>query len=172
MRISLFLEKIKNAKSFEVFAVIALLNMATAVFALNLISGEDGFDAPWYLLDFGKIALFIWLWVVGHYSYQEAKISKRIKVVYNFFFFMAMAYILFPEIIYQSVSVSEHALVTHTFLYSMFAFYSLTSYFYTKAKLKTDTKFLDYINSLLLLVFLIIGVWYIQPVINKFQVRA
>ncbi len=120
-------------------------------------------------------AFFGWLWSIAM-GLQE-KISPEIEIKtgkFKVFFFIPLIYILYLSIFmfasFEDPGVWVFAIIVPLHLFSMFCmFYNIYHVARTikTAELKREVKFGDFIGEFFLLWFYFIGVWILQPRVNK-----
>lgn len=122
------------------------------------------------------ICLIIWLWSMG--SFLSSVVPPSLKLRTRFFCFAliyAVVYIpLFIFLIFVNNQRPMFALIVPLHLFAMFCmFYSL--YFVSKSLALAETgkpaSFYDYAGPFFLIWFFPIGIWIIQPRINRIYAR-
>ncbi|NRR93560.1 hypothetical protein HSX10_18460 [Winogradskyella undariae] len=129
----------------------------------------------------GLITFLIWTYAIGIYGQEKLEYLKlptldtklfKINIIL-FPILLIVSFLLSPE---QTVENTQPEFNTQTILlmpitlYMFFAFFQ-TIVFSCKTlaiiELKREVKFSDYLVNLILTLFLIIGVWILQPKITK-----
>ena len=119
--------------------------------------------------------LFGWFWSVS--IGLQKKIPKTIKMKtkkFKIFFFIPLVYIFFISLliggIFSGITTGMAVIIIPIHLLSMFGIF-YTIYFVAKTfktvELQKEVKFGDFASEFFMLWFYFIGIWIIQPKINK-----
>ena len=180
------IEKFLNAKHWQLFLIIIGLPLILQFFifsSFNLEENQGQINTSLFMIIFPIIMIittavfFGWFWSIatGLREYLLPEIIMKYKK-FKIFFFIPLIYIIIISI-FVGITMSGikpnpliFLIIVPMHLLSMFGiFYSL--YFVAKTiktvELKRDTKFDDFIGEFFLIWFFPIGIWIIQPRINK-----
>jgi hypothetical protein len=185
--------KTLQAKHWQVFLILFGIPLGIHLLVLNYVfRGGARFNRQ--LLDqylvYRPLVLFlmlffmgVWFWSVGVGLQKIIPLELQLKVKrFKVFFFIPLVYILFSMGFLENIMYSIFSNEQSGFLLSWFSSILLIHsfsifcilycvYFIAKtiviAKLQRAVKFNDCVGIILLLWLLPIGIWFIQPLINK-----
>jgi hypothetical protein len=183
--------KFLNAKHWQLFALMIGVPIVFEIFMISFMFSEatNGNRPPFNFMVFFPLimitfmgAFFGWFWSIA--IGLQAKVPKQVKMKvrkFKILFFIPLVYILLFSLIISGLfnglfsgpgrfpgEIMAFILPLH--LFSMFCiFYCL--YFVSKTiktvELQRDVAFGDFAAEFFLLWFYIVGIWIIQPRINK-----
>ena len=154
-----------KAKNWQYFILIML-----GYFFLNFTI-EFNIPLTIALKSIGFVLCFFWILIIGHGLYDY--LPKNINLNYDFFvinFFIWLASYVIIIIISDGKGMIFHGFAALVLFYVFFAF--IYCILYTAKTLKTVEKgekveTSEYIGAFFLILFLPIGIWFLQPRINK-----
>ena len=171
------------------FEVYFLVNIFKNINLKNQSNPQAFFDFfqyfPFLMILFTAV-FFGWIWSisVGMQKFIPDPIKMKITR-FKIFFFIPLIYILFISFymsnIFENISSQNNNLIAHTFKNSLFLifplhFFSMFCMFYIMyfsaktlktVELQKTATLNDYLGLFLGFWFYIIGIWFIQPKINK-----
>lgn len=158
--------KFLNLKHWQAFLIIII-----GLFILNLTITNNS-TASWICTIIGIVIYSLWPIIVGN----ELNYLLPKKVTLNFSFFLINVFIWLVVLIGAFVFVPEGESLTFTGLSALPFFYAIFAYFYSLAfpakalksiGLGREANFSDYAGDFFLILFLPIGIWFLQPRLNK-----
>jgi hypothetical protein len=168
-----------RAKHWQLFLLVVVVFVvedvvAVAVMAVNVSStGNLGVAGlVWGIFTaLGMVSLVGWFWALG--SFLNSANSERLRLKTGFFHFALIypiAYICAAGPFFLNPNPSMFAVIFPLHFFAMFClFYDL--YFASKSLVMVETgrraKFYDYAGPFFLMWFFPIGIWFIQPRINR-----
>ncbi len=172
-----------KAKHWQLFLLLfGLPFVAQVLFVLALTSG--GQNSPLFVRFFPALLIlymwpfFGWLWAVGVGLHD--KLPKEVQAQMNVkrfkvFLLVPAVYILFISLVFvfgaeETLFINLAALIVPLHLFSLFAI--ISSFVFCAKTLKAvelqrPVKFEDFVGEVVLFWFWILGVWFLQPRINR-----
>ena len=181
------IQSILKAKHWKLFLIMYGLPFLIQIIAFLLVIATDKaffmFSTFPLLMVFSTGTLFVWFWAIGVGLYKRLPENSNLNLKrFKIFFFIPLVYIFFIVFSLMTVGIFCDSLLPNGMvgigigiliplhLFSMFCMFYLL-YFCSKTiksiELKREALFGDYIGEFLLLWFFVIGIWIIQPKINK-----
>ena len=172
-----------SAKHWQIFLLLFGIGYVggSAAMLLPLITARSPQEFLKISLSFMFVmALFMlcflaWLWSMGSFLNSIGKPTSRLRLgFFRFALLYPAAYIFVFFALFNTTKSALPALIFPLHLFAMYClFYAL--YFVSKSLALAESAkpvyFYDYAGTLLLLWFFLIGVWFIQPRINRFASR-
>lgn len=173
-----------RAKSWQIFGlVIGLSALGQIIAAISLIRNMQNPDELLKVpLGFGIVMVLTmccflgWYWCIG--SFLTSRVATELRLSLRFFRFALVypaIYILFFMYVFQVPNVDLFLLVFPLHFFAMFCLFYLL-YFVAKSLVLAETgrpaSFNDYAGPFFLIWFFPIGIWFIQPRINRLYVKS
>jgi len=158
--------KFLSLKHWQAFLIIII-----GLFLQNLTITNNP-TASWICTIIGIVIYSLWPIIVG--NELNYLLPKRVTV--NFNFFLINVFIWLVVLIGAFVFVEEGETLTFTGLPALAFLYAIFAYFYSLAfsakalksiELGREANFSDYAGDFFLILFLPIGIWFLQPRLNK-----
>lgn len=185
------MKKILKAKHWQVFIVLFVLPMVIqmafmAVMVINIISAADRNPEEIYkVIRFVPIVMlvyivpfYVWLWsvAIGLQKYQPKELVIRTRLFKLLLLFSAVYYLFYASLIAHLMAMQGsfnpllfvaiipfNLVAAFCMLYSFF----LAAKIFKTAELQRPVTFGDFVGEFFLIWFYPIGIWFIQPKINK-----
>ncbi len=126
---------------------------------------------PWVVIGLAQLSLAVWLWSLGSFLTSIAPRTLRLNLgIFRFALIYAPVYLFAFNVFFGSLGPLQIARVFPFHLLAMFCLvYSL--YFVSKSLVSTErgapVSFSNYVGVLFLIWFFPIGIWIVQPRVNR-----
>ena len=155
------METILKLKNWQVFPILFL------GYLLTVISIEDYPGVSITFKALGFTIIFGWILVLGK---AISKISKGDDSLFTINAVIVISFFILFSVIAQGKEFNVEGILAIPLMYLLFAIAHIFVYPVKELKsieLNRDAKFKDYWRLFLLMIFWIIGIWFIQPRLNK-----
>jgi len=156
---------ILKAKHWQIF-IILIISLVIANFTI-----ENNDTVTLVLKNIGIVLYFLYPFLIG--LFLQDYLPNTIRLNHNYFILNSLIWIttyLTVMILSKGEGMTFSGLAAIPMLYVVFAFLHYLSFPAKTLKsieLNKEAKFRDYISEFFLIVFLPIGIWFLQPRINK-----
>ena len=160
-----------RAKHWQIFILVFVVYLVGQIALVGSIMFSKGGLLAGLVMTLSTLSLFVWFWSLGSYFNSIVRPELRMK---SGFFRVALIYppfyFVFFIATFESLSPGLFGLIIPLHLFAMVCMFYLL-YFVSKSLVLAETSkpalFYDYAGPFFLLWFFPIGIWIVQPKVNR-----